>query len=367
MKKALVAALIVLTFIAVSCGAAVLLVGGAGAGRAATCRPGPALGDDPVIQPAAVGTTAPPAASSELPNRIGAYDGEQIRNAAEIVVAARALGITERGQTIGVMTAIGESTLINVDRGDIAGPDSRGLFQQRDNGAWGSYTDRMTPRIAATNFFTALLRVPGWEAMAPTLAAHTVQRNADPFHYEKHWEDAVQIVSVLSGNPNLANLLPATGALPCAPGEGGQFTGPGGDFPAESCSIRPDPTTGKGCLTARTFALATQLQAQGWSLSCWDAHAWNPTSDHPLGQACDVFPGKGGVLPTAEQKARGDVLAATLQASARQTGVAYLIWYGQIWSVERADEGWRPYGGGGVYDPGDVTGGHYDHVHISMR
>jgi len=112
--------------------------------------------------------------------------------------------------------------------------------------------------------------------------------------------------------------------------------------------------------------IATQLKSQGWSISCWDAHAWNPTSDHPLGRACDVFPGRGGVLPTAAEKANGDALAATLQASAAQTGVSYLIWYGQIWSVERADEGWRPYGGGGVYDPGSITGGHFDHVHISV-
>ena len=50
-----------------------------------------------------------------------------------------------------MMTAIGESNLVNVNYGDLAGPDSRGLFQQRANGAWGSYADRMNPRIAATN------------------------------------------------------------------------------------------------------------------------------------------------------------------------------------------------------------------------
>ena len=29
-------------------------------------------------------------------------------------------------------------------------------------------------------------------------------------------------------------------------------------------------------------------------------------------------------------------------ASATQTGIKYYIWYGQIWSRARADEGWRP-------------------------
>jgi hypothetical protein len=32
-------------------------------------------------------------------------------------------------------------------------------------------------------------------------------------------------------------------------------------------------------------------------------------------------------------------------------GVEYLIWQGQIWSVARDAEGWRPYNGGGMHDP----------------
>ena len=71
------------------------------------------------------------------------YDDEQIANAAAIVRAGADLGMSRRDQTIGVMVAIGESTLYALDYGDEAGADSRGLFQQRDNGAWGTYADRM--------------------------------------------------------------------------------------------------------------------------------------------------------------------------------------------------------------------------------
>jgi len=373
-KKLAAAAGVSLVLAAGGCGVTVLMVGGAGAGAAqagTACGPPPGAIAAPVVATGAPVPGAPspaaPIGGGELPASIGAYKGEQITNAAQVVLAARDLGIDVRGQTVGVMTAIGESTLINVDYGDAAGPDSRGLFQQRSNGAWGSYEDRMNPRIAATNFFRALLQVPGWEQMAPTLAAHATQRNADPYHYERFWADAVQIVSVLSGDPDLAAKLPAGGALPCVPGSSGPFTGPGGAFPPETCSVVPDPTTNRGCLTPRTLNLATQLMDQGRSISCWDAHAWNPTSDHPLGRACDVFPGKGGVMPTAEQKADGDALAAELQASAAQTGLRYIIWYGQFWSVDSAEEGWVPYTGGGVYDPGDVTGGHFDHLHLSIK
>ncbi len=62
--------------------------------------------------------------------------------------------------------------------------------------------------------------------------------------------------------------------------------------------------------------VAIQLMAQGWSLSCW-ASTWNPTSDHPQSRACDVFPGRGGALPTREQRTRGNALTDALQARRR--------------------------------------------------
>lgn len=346
---------------AVSGAAALMTLGSADTGHALTsCSP---AGLDIVQAAAATSDTSP---VGTLPASIGPFKGTQITNAAHIITAGKALSLDARSQTIAVMTAIGESTLIVVDHGDQAGPDSRGLFQQRAGGAWGTYADRMNPQISATNFYKALQQVPGWQFMAPTLAAHAVQHNADPYHYERYWSDAVQVVATLSGDPNLASKLPTAGGLPCAPSDAGTYTGDG-SITSQPCSIVPDPTTGRGCLTPRTAALATQLKSHGWSLSCWDAHAWNPLSDHPLGRACDVFPGKGGVLPTAAQKATGDALAASLIASAKSTGINYVIWYGQIWSVERANEGWRPYGGGGIYDPTAVTGGHYDHVHVSVH
>lgn len=124
---------------------------------------------------------------------------EQLENAASIMAAASALALPRRAQEIGVMTALGESSLRILDYGDAAGPDSRGLFQQRDNGAWGSYEDRMDATRSATNFFLALQGVQGWEQLAPTIAAHRVQRNADPYYYEQFWPTATAVVTALSG------------------------------------------------------------------------------------------------------------------------------------------------------------------------
>lgn len=132
---------------------------------------------------------------------VAGYGGDQLANAAAIVNAGQALGLDTCAQTIGVMTAMGESSLQVLDRGDAVGPDSRGLFQQRDNGAWGSYADRMDPTTSATNFFRALQEVPDWHALAPTIAAHRTQRNADPYHYERYWPAAVEVVTALAGRP----------------------------------------------------------------------------------------------------------------------------------------------------------------------
>ena len=135
---------------------------------------------------------------SQLPKvTIAGYQGDQLKNAAIIINAGKSLGLSARGQTIGVMTAMGESSLRVLDHGDTAGPDSRGLFQQRGNGAWGSLQDRMDPNASATNFFKALQKVSGWQQLDPTIAAHEVQRNADPYHYQSYWPAAVEVVSAL--------------------------------------------------------------------------------------------------------------------------------------------------------------------------
>ena len=101
-------------------------------------------------------------------------------------------------------------------------------------------------------------------------------------------------------------------------------------------------------------------------VTCWDRHAWNPTSDHPRGKACDFTFGRLGNFPNAGDTARGWSLAQWLRTNAAALHVSYVIWQGRIWSANRAAAGWQAYNGGGVYDPSDPTGGHYDHVHVSV-
>jgi hypothetical protein len=133
------------------------------------------------------------------------------------------------------------------------------------------------------------------------------------------------------------------------------------------CAV-PDPTGTGGCVTQATAWLLAQVAAhvhQG-PVTCWDAHAWNPSSDHPKGRACDYTIGRLGDFPRRADVLRGWALAEWLRTCAAALHVSYVIFQGRIWSLRRAREGWRPYSGGGVYDPTDPTGGHYDHVHVSL-
>ena len=72
--------------------------------------------------------------------------------------------------------------------------------------------------------------------------------------------------------------------------------------------------------------------------------------------------------PRATELANGWRIATWLRAHATALHIRYLIWQGRIWDPTTPDQnGWgRPYNGGGIYDPTDTTGGHYDHIHLSI-
>ncbi|GAA1865096.1 M23 family metallopeptidase [Myceligenerans crystallogenes] len=205
------------------------------------------------------------------------YDAEQLTNAAHIIRAGSDLKLSGRDVTIGVMTAIGESTLRVLDHGDAAGPDSRGLFQQRANGAWGSYADRMDPYISATNFFEVLRDVEGRDALPPTIVAHRVQVNADPYHYEPFFADAVTIVEAIGGVD--LGLEQRDGGAACSgiPAEEGEvapggWAQPGRGPVTSGFGMRTNPVTGIYRLHA-----GTDLAAGGCDGPIWAAQSGTVT------------------------------------------------------------------------------------------
>ncbi|WP_344308818.1 peptidoglycan DD-metalloendopeptidase family protein [Fodinicola feengrottensis] len=122
---------------------------------------------------------------------------DQMDNVKTIVGVGKGMSVPPRGWVIAVATAIQESSLHNTDQGDAAGPDSRGLFQQRDS--WGPLSERMDPAGASGLFYRALEKVPGWQSLPLTVAAQTVQRSAFPDYYAKWEQAAVNLVLAAIG------------------------------------------------------------------------------------------------------------------------------------------------------------------------
>lgn len=302
---------------------------------------------------------------------IGPYERDpQLKHAAIIMNAAADAGLSKRAQIIGVMTAIGESTLINVGHGDSAGPDSRGLFQQRSQG-WGTEDQRMDPYTAATGFYgtgdhataDGLTDIDGWESMELTLAANKVQRNADPYHYAQHEDIAREIVDTLADVP-LTDDNAAAAARLTAPAAAGLINPAAATVPLASGNYDDDvydrlkDSLGpvKPHVLESTTVIATVTGHEPGDIGGYREGGSRDPNGHPAGLAVDFM-----VPLTDEGKAQGDKVAQYAIDNAEHLNVKYVIWYQRIWNIGR-DTDWRP-----MEDRGSDTQNHLDHPHISFE
>ncbi|HEY4614953.1 MAG TPA: hypothetical protein VIG75_05800 [Citricoccus sp.] len=126
---------------------------------------------------------------------------DQAANAALIAAVSMDRGLPARAASIGIATAVQESKLRNIDYGDEAGPDSRGLFQQRPSQGWGSEEQVMDPVYAAHRFFQELEALaPDFQDLDVTVAAQKVQRSAYPDAYADHEPEGRAYASALTGH-----------------------------------------------------------------------------------------------------------------------------------------------------------------------
>ncbi|MFC4066731.1 M23 family metallopeptidase [Actinoplanes subglobosus] len=185
---------------------------------------------------------APPIAGATPPEPGTAHDkwdARQVTNAAVIVSVGKQMDVPAWGYVIALGAAMQESRLLNHANDNPAYPqvaalsmalpheavghdnDSVGLFQQRPiegAGSWGTVQELMTPNIAARKFYTALLKVPGWEQMRLTDAAQAVQRSGYPEAYQKHEADAKALAAHVLGLPNIDMIGGGGPAAPCGTG-----------------------------------------------------------------------------------------------------------------------------------------------------
>jgi TP901 family phage tail tape measure protein len=120
------------------------------------------------------------------------FNAQQLKNATTIASVGKSMGMSARDIEIGIMTAITESGLVNVNYGD---RDSLGLFQQRPSMGWGTPQQVTDPKYAAHTFFSRLKGVEGRTGMTPWMAAQSVQRSAysDGSNYQQYWDEALAI------------------------------------------------------------------------------------------------------------------------------------------------------------------------------
>lgn len=100
------------------------------------------------------------------------------------------------------------------------------------------------------------------------------------------------------------------------------------------------------------------------STTCVAGRASNPNSDHPGGRGCDLmFDPRSAAAVSAGWRA-----ANWLVANQAALGVKYVIWQGMIWNARSRPGPWTVYNSTayGCPNPANLTGCHYDHVHVSM-
>jgi hypothetical protein len=218
---------------------------------------------------------------------------DQAANASLITAVAVRRGLPARAASIALATAMQESKIRNIGHGDQAGPDSRGLFQQRPSQGWGTTEQVMDPYHASNAFYDALAKVPGYQSLEITDAAQRVQRSAYPDAYAQHEVMARAFASSLSGQ--------TAAGLDCslrAPDEAGDPAAVQERLSAAFGSV-PASTDGRTLVLdadgTRAWAVAqwavanakalsiTEVQADGRSWSRQDRNGWQP-SEVPAGQ-----------------------------------------------------------------------------------
>jgi len=183
----------------------------------------------------------------------------QTANAATIAAVGIRRELPERAVVVALATALQESKLENLTAGD---RDSIGLFQQRPSQGWGSPEEISDPRYAAGRFYSALIRIRGWEKMPVTVAAQRVQRSAYPEAYQKWSDEATVLAEALTGR--------APGAVACSRGGDPSAVGP-----AAAAALGSGLRLDWGSVRTETSSdivgvvVAARTPTAGWQLAHW--------------------------------------------------------------------------------------------------
>ncbi|MEU2789566.1 heavy metal transporter [Streptomyces sp. NPDC007100] len=256
---------------------------------------------------------------------------EQAANAATISAVGSSRGLPERAVTIALATAMQESGLRNIGFGD---RDSVGLFQQRPSQDWGTVQQIMDPVYSAGEFYTHLVKVPGYSRLPLTVAAQKVQRSGYPQAYAKHEPNAALLTGALTGRDGAA--------MTCSVNRPADEKHPGGTKQVREKLVRefgPDvlphpagaaPDGGKGQDGGRVLTVPARPSAPG-------GEAGDEGAAAGAGQAGGTA--ARGTGAAAER--RGWELATWAMAHSGALGIEQISYAGKMWSAADSGKGWQ--------------------------
>lgn len=322
-------------------------------------------------------------ASTSFPN----LTSQQVAVAQLIWRTTTSTGMLDQAAVVAIAVALQESQLGAAPDIDQPNDDGdAGVFQQRTLPGWYGTLNQVRDLRYATRTFLqgkkitkaefaaakkagsraagpvgytipGLTQIAGWQTKTVTQAAQAVQRSAFPGAYAKHERTAQGLLALFKSGKTVGT--PA--------GNAALNSGLcGGGSSAATC-----PVTGMAVEQGLTPDALRVLRcaAHTWTqITSWAGVGDRPSNvdrDHQEGRAVDIM------IPDPTSTAGhllGDKIVAWAIANQTQLGIKYVIWQAQIWSVQRASEGWRSCGtaAAGCYNGPDDTAAHRDHVHVSV-
>jgi hypothetical protein len=237
---------------------------------------------------------------------------------------------------------------------------SVGIFQQQP--WWGAIAELMNPRISAQKFYAALLKVGGWQQMAPTVAAQSVQRSAFPDAYA----DDVP-AAMLFYRQRLREVLAASGPGAAAPDSLADretenlcaASRPRASRSVYQLSKLPPGKASEYRLQRYTILTNRAVSAAFPQIKTIGGYRPDALKWHPQGLALDVMVSSAYPPLSPQGIALGNGIRDFLLKNAKTLGVDHAIWRQRIYYPDGTSEA--------MSDAGGLTANHFDHVHVATK
>jgi hypothetical protein len=295
-----------------------------------------------------------------------------VNNGKAVIATGLQMRIPEKGIIVALATAMQESSLRNLANPNVPeslripnegmGHDhqSVGIFQQQP--WWGAIAELMNPRISARKFYESLLKVGGWQQMAPTVAAQSVQRSAFPDAYA----DDVPAAAMFY-RQHLNAVLAAAGPGAAKPESMANHetenlcaaSRPRAARSVYQLSKLPPGKAPEDRLQRYTILTNRAVSAAFPQIKSIGGYRPDSMKWHPQGLALDVMVSSAYPPLSPQGIALGNGIRDFLLKNAKTLGVDHAIWRQRIYYPDGTSEA--------MDDRGGLTANHFDHVHVATK